>query len=213
MRKLALLSLALLSGSVSATPYMGLEYGATSVKHDYQTHFSEDKKTVVPSKSASVLGGFIGYKTENNYGLELGYKQFGLDAESSQLLQSDKPGFVLEREWESDLSVKQISLKPVYFYSLSENIQFKSGLGLTYSHYEYNSSSYDEYEHVLNDDIEINLPRSGGESKKDSAFGLVASVGVDYNFYRNIHIGAVMEYYVDNIANGGNITVNTSYFF
>lgn len=213
MNKLALLSLALLSGSVSATPYMGLKYGATSVKHDYQTHFSADQKTVVPSDSASVLGGFIGYKIESNYGLELGYKQFDLDGSSSQLLPSDKPKFILEREWKSDLSVKQISLKPVMFYSLSENIRLKSGLGLMYSHYEYNSSSHDEYEHRLNDDIEINLPRSGGENKKDSAFGIVASVGVDYNLYRNIHIGAAMEYYVDNIANGGNITVNTSYFF
>ncbi|WP_305841972.1 hypothetical protein [Photobacterium leiognathi] len=78
-----------------------------------------------------------------------------------------------------------------------------------YSHYEYNSSSHDGYEHRLNGDIEINLPRSGGENKKDSAFG----VGADYNLYRNIHIGASMEYYVDNIANGGNITLNTSYFF
>ncbi|WP_318420040.1 AcfA family outer membrane beta-barrel protein [Photobacterium leiognathi] len=213
MKKLALLSLALLSGSVAATPYMGLEYGATSLKHDYQTHYSADKKTVVPSGSASVFGGFIGYKIENNYGLELSYKQFDLDGDSNQLLLSDKPGFILEREWVSDLSVKQISLKPVMFYSLSENIQFKGGLGLTYSHYKYTSSSHDEYEHVLNDDIEINLPRSGGESKKDSALGIVASIGVDYNLYRNFHIGAAMEYYVDNIANGGNITVNTSYFF
>ncbi|PSV57340.1 AcfA family outer membrane beta-barrel protein [Photobacterium sp. GB-3] len=213
MKKSVLLSLAFLSGSAVATPYMGLEYGAASVKHDYQTHFRADNKTVVASDSSSVFGGFIGYKTENNYGLELSYKQFDLDGDSSQLLLSDKPGFILEREWESDLSVKQISLKPVVFYSLSENIQLKGGLGLTYSHYKYTSSSHDEYEHVLNDDIEINLPRSGGESKKDSALGIVASVGVDYNLYRNIHIGAAMEYYVDSIANGGNITVNTSYFF
>ncbi|KJG36144.1 hypothetical protein UA32_17115 [Photobacterium angustum] len=88
------------------------------------------------------------------------------------------------------LSVKKISLKPVMFYSLSENRQLESGLGLTYSHYKYTSSSHDEYEHELNDDIEINLPRSGGESKKDSALGIVASIGVDYNLYRNIHTGA-----------------------
>lgn len=53
-----------------------------------------------------MFGGFIGYKTENNYGLELSYKQFDLDGDSNQLLLSDKPGFILEREWESDLSVK-----------------------------------------------------------------------------------------------------------
>ncbi|WP_305816412.1 AcfA family outer membrane beta-barrel protein [Photobacterium leiognathi] len=212
MKKLVLGSLVFISSSVSATPYMGLEYGAATVKNDYQTNYVVDKKTVSPGKSSSVFGGFIGYNMTNNYAVELSYKQFDLDGGESQKLTSDKDGYYLEREWESDLSVKQISIKPVMFYSLSEKMQLKSGVGLTYSQYKYVSSSHDEYEHVLNDDIEINQMRTGGEHKKETALGVVVSVGIDYDIYNNIRLGAGIEYYADNVANGGNFTIQASYF-
>ncbi|OBU43293.1 peptide ABC transporter permease [Photobacterium phosphoreum] len=213
MNNKLLLPLALLCSPVFAGPYVGLEVGAASINHDFSTHFVADAKTVTPSNSSTTFGGFVGYRS-NNIGIELGYKQFELEGSTSQHLPLvNNNSYTHEREWEADINVKQFIVKPVYFYALTEKVQLKAGAGITYTQYDYSSSSQDEYENILNDDLEFNKPRLGGESENNSEFGVIASIGIDYNVYRNINIGAAMEYYVDSTANGGNVTVNTTYFF
>ncbi|MEC6831576.1 AcfA family outer membrane beta-barrel protein [Photobacterium toruni] len=211
MNKKLLLPLALLCSPVFAGPYIGLEVGAASINHDFSTHFVADAKTVTPSNSSTIFGGFVGYRS-NNIGIELGYKQFELEGSKSQYFPLVN-SFNHEREWEAKLNANQFIIKPVYFYALTKKLQLKAGAGVTYTQYDYSSSAQDEYEHVLNDDLEYNTPRLGGESNKKSEFGVIASIGIDYNIYRNINIGAAMEYYTDSTANGGNVTVNTTYFF
>ncbi|MCP4954457.1 MAG: porin family protein [Photobacterium aquimaris] len=211
MNNKLLLPLALLCSPAFAGAYVGLEVGAASINHDFSTHFVADAKTVTPSNSSTTFGGFVGY-CSNNIGIELGYKQFELEGSTSQYLPL-QGSFTHEREWEADINVQQFVVKPVYFYALTEKVQLKAGVGIAYTQYDYSSSAQDEYENILNDDIEYSNPRPGGESKNKSEFGVIASIGIDYNVYRNINIGAGMEYYADSTANGGNVTVNTTYFF
>ena len=199
------------STTVLAAPYVGLEYGVTNMNHDYSTTFSQDNVTLTPDDSSSAFGGFVGYRF-NDFGLELGYKKFESDNSRSEY-----KGIVgqehHEREWDADLDASQFTFKPVYFYNINEKLQLKTGLGLTYTQYKYNSSSQDEFENVLNDDIERTVGRPGGESKKDDVWGGIASVGLEYMVIPNLALGASASYQVDSVANSTSFMLSSAYYF
>lgn len=199
------------STTVLAAPYVGLEYGVTNMNHDYSTTFSQDNVTLTPDDSSSAFGGFVGYRF-NDFGLELGYKKFESDNSRSEY-----KGIVgqehHEREWDADLDASQFTFKPVYFYNINDKLQLKTGLGLTYTQYKYNSSSQDEFENVLNDDIERTVGRPGGESKKDDVWGGIASVGLEYMVIPNLALGASASYQVDSVANSTSFMLSSAYYF
>ncbi|WP_341496019.1 AcfA family outer membrane beta-barrel protein [Photobacterium damselae subsp. damselae] len=212
MKKHLLAALLCTSSSAMAAPYVGLDLGLSTFSHDYQTHFSADNKTVSPDDSGMVLNGYVGYRW-GAFGLELGYRHFDeLDGSSSQFM-GNVDGFRHEREWDADLKVSQITLKPVYFYTLTDRVELKTGLGLTYTQYDYRSGSSDEYELITNDDIEHNVNRAGGENKKNNEFGVIASVGVDYRIWQQLHIGAGVDYYADSQANAATFMLTSRYQF
>ena len=211
MKKYLFLLMAATSTTVLAAPYVGLEYGVTNMNHDYSTTFSQDNVTLTPDDSSSAFGGFVGYRF-NDFGLELGYKKFESDNSRSEY-----KGIVgqehHEREWDADLDASQFTFKPVYFYNINEKLQLKTGLGLTYTQYKYNSSSQDEFENVLNDDIERTVGRPGGESKKDDVWGGIASVGLEYMVIPNLALGASASYQVDSVANSTSFMLSSAYYF
>ena len=211
MKKYAFLLIAATSTATIAAPYVGLEYGVTNMSHDYSTTFSQDNVTLTPDDSSSAFGGFVGYRF-NDFGLELGYKTFESDDSRSEY-----KGIVgqehNEREWDADLDASQFIFKPVYFYNINDKLQLKTGLGLTYTQYKYNSSSQDEYENVLNDDIERTVGRLGGESQKDDVWGGIASVGLEYMVIPNLALGASASYQVDSVANSTSFMLSSAYYF
>lgn len=211
MKKYAFLLIAATSTATIAAPYVGLEYGVTNMSHDYSTTFSQDNVTLTPDDSSSAFGGFVGYRF-NDFGLELGYKTFESDDSRSEY-----KGIVgqehHEREWDADLDASQFTFKPVYFYNINDKLQLKTGLGLTYTQYKYNSSSQDEYENVLNDDIERTVGRLGGESQKDDVWGGIASVGLEYMVIPNLALGASASYQVDSVANSTSFMLSSAYYF
>lgn len=199
------------STATIAAPYVGLEYGLTNMSHDYSTTFSNDNVSLTPDDSSSAFGGFVGYRF-NEFGLEFGYKKFESDDSRSQMLVSDKPGYTKEREWDADLDATQFTFKPVYFYNINEKVQLKTGLGLTYTQYKFDSSANTEYENDLTDH-EFTQDYVAGDSKSESVFGGIASVGIEYMVIPNLALGASASYQVDSIANSTSFMLSSAYYF
>ncbi len=197
------------STSAFAAPYVGLEYGVTNMSHDYSTTFS-DNVSLTPDDSNDTFGGFVGYRI-NNVGLELGYKKFESDDSRSKVLSYAYP-VKTEREWNADLDASQFTVKPVYFYSINDKLQLKTGLGLTYTQYKYDSSAYTETENDLTD-VETISDYVAGNSKSESAFGVIASVGIEYMVIPNLALGAAASYQADSVANSTSFMLSSAYYF
>ncbi|MCE4935035.1 AcfA family outer membrane beta-barrel protein [Aliivibrio fischeri] len=211
MKKYLFLLMAATSTATIAAPYVGLEYGLTNMNHDYSTTFSNDNVSLTPDDSSSAFGGFVGYRF-NEFGLELGYKKFESDDSRSQMLKSDKVGYTKEREWDADLDATQFTFKPVYFYNINDKVQLKTGLGLTYTQYKFDSSANTEYENDLTDH-EYTTDYVAGDSKSESVFGGIASVGIEYMVIPNLALGASASYQVDSIANSTSFMLSSAYYF
>ncbi|WP_063659422.1 AcfA family outer membrane beta-barrel protein [Aliivibrio fischeri] len=211
MKKYLFLLMAATSTATIAAPYVGLEYGLTNMSHDYSTTFSNDNVSLTPDDSSSAFGGFVGYRF-NEFGLEFGYKKFESDDSRSQMLVSDKPGYTKEREWDADLDATQFTFKPVYFYNINEKVQLKTGLGLTYTQYKFDSSANTEYENDLTDH-EFTQDYVAGDSKSESVFGGIASVGIEYMVIPNLALGASASYQVDSVANSTSFMLSSAYYF
>ena len=211
MKKYAYLLIAATSTATVAAPYVGLEYGVTNMSHDYSTTFSQDNVTLTPDDSSSAFGGFVGYRF-NDFGLELGYKKFESDDSRSQTLKSDKVDYTKERDWDADLDATQITLKPVYFYNINDKLQLKTGLGLTYTQYKFDSSAYTEYENDLTDH-EYTQDHISGDSKSENVWGGIASVGIEYMVIPNLALGASASYQVDSVANSTSFMLSSAYYF
>ncbi|WP_394135195.1 AcfA family outer membrane beta-barrel protein [Aliivibrio fischeri] len=211
MKKYLFLLMAATSSTATiAAPYVGLEYGLTNMSHDYSTTFSNDNVSLTPDDSSSAFGGFVGYRF-NEFGLELGYKKFESDDSQSKVLSYVHP-VKTEREWDADLDATQITLKPVYFYNINEKLQLKTGLGLTYTQYKYNSSAYTETENDVTDQETISNYVTG-DSKSESVFGGIASVGIEYMVIPNLALGASASYQVDSVANSTSFMLSSAYYF
>ncbi len=204
----------MLSSSAFAAPYVGLEYGVTSMDSKYTTNFTGDAVSLNPNETNDSFGGFIGYRFDS-IGFELGYKQYDADDSRSQHkgFTGAFPNMIeQEREWNADLDAKQLTFKPVYFYNVNEKLQLKTGLGLTYTQYEYKSSSYDEFEMMING-MEYNVPRNGGEVRKDNVFGAIASIGIEYKVIQDLAIGASASYQLDSMASASSFMLTSAYYF
>lgn len=203
------------STATIAAPYVGLEYGVTNMSHDYSSTFSENTGdiTLTPDDSSSAFGGFVGYRF-NDFGLELGYKKFESDDSkgSGKTLSTEKPGYTEEREWDADLDASQFTFKPVYFYNINEKLQLKTGLGLTYTQYKFDSSAYTEHENDLTDH-EYTTDYVPGNSKSESALGGIASIGIEYMVIPNLALGASASYQADSVANSTSFMLSSAYYF
>lgn len=203
----------MLSPSVFAAPYAGLEYGVTSMDSSYTTHFTRDSVSLNPSEANDSFAGFIGYRFDS-LGFELGYKQYDADdSRSIHIYPSTQPDYSQEREWNADVDAKQLILKPVYFYNVNEKLLLKAGAGLTYTRYQYNASSHDEFEMIINDDIEYTVARGGAETASDNVFGGVASIGLEYGVIQNFTVGLSASYQLDSMASASSLSLTTSYYF
>lgn len=212
MKKYVFLLMAATSTATVAAPYVGLEYGVTNMSHDYSSTFSQDNVTLTPEDSSSAFGGFVGYRL-NDFGLELGYKKFESDDSRSKFLSYVFP-VKTEREWDADLDASQFTFKPVYFYNINERLQLKTGLGLTVTKYNFDSSAYTESENDLTD-MEIIVPGSYvlGASKSETALGGIASVGLEYMVIPNLALGASASYQADSVANSTSFMLSSAYYF
>jgi accessory colonization factor AcfA len=69
MNKTLLALLVTCSVSVSAAPYVGLEYGLGTTDHDLEPHFSAENVTLNPELEDGIFSGFIGYSFNDNWAI------------------------------------------------------------------------------------------------------------------------------------------------
>ncbi|MGI2259975.1 AcfA family outer membrane beta-barrel protein [Shewanella sp. GXUN23E] len=202
--------------------YAGLEYGIGAVDQDIHTNFAGDNVNLKPGGRTDIGGAFIGYRFENNFGVEFGYNQYKAKDSHGENMGVTKHDFgngagavdaTHERGWDANTKAHQYIIKPVYFMPLTDSLTLKTGLGLTMTQYHYTSGSADEYEAVANDDIEQTVSRVGGEHRTENAVGGIASVGLNYNVYKGLDLGVTAQYQIDHVANASELLFSATYQF
>ncbi|ENH7393907.1 AcfA family outer membrane beta-barrel protein [Vibrio vulnificus] len=210
-----LLTAILISASFSAisSPYIGLEYGLGSTRHDDQSRFTSSPEVKLnPSNEDGILGGFIGYSLSSQWAIELGYNQFDLEADRSRFVKFDPTTHVkTEEEWHSRIKAKQFTFAPVYTYTLSERWQAKFKAGLTYTQYDVSGSHYLEDENELTD-VETITPKSS-YANLSNEFGGLLSVGTEYEVYSQLMVGVNIKYQFDSFANTASFNIGSTYYF
>ncbi|EHK0032477.1 porin family protein [Vibrio parahaemolyticus] len=215
MNKTLLALLVTCSVSVSAAPYVGLEYGLGTTDHDLEPHFSADNVTLNPELEDGIFSGFVGYAFNDNWALELGYSQFDLDDSRSKNLgikPIDGKDYHHEMDWDASIKAKQVSLAPVFNYALNDKWTTKFKAGLTYTQYDAKVSKHQEYELVANDDVEMTNTLFHS-AEKNNEFGAMFSVGAEYQVFPKLTIGANAKYQLDSYANTASFNVGTTYYF
>ncbi|MEZ8862914.1 AcfA family outer membrane beta-barrel protein [Vibrio sp. 10N.247.311.51] len=207
MRKMLGL-VALFTAPVFSGPYLGLEYGLTYSDHDFEPVING--KQLNPESDGAVLGGFIGYKFENSWAVELGYSQFELD--DSYSIETQDASYEYEKDWDADIEAKQFTLIPMYFHDLNEKWSMKGGIGLSYTKYEYGSSYKAEQEEHISG-IEQVTDYQKGPTGSSHELGGIASIGIDYTLMSNLTFGASAKYQIDNYANTATFNLMTAYYF
>nr|WP_086939755.1 AcfA family outer membrane beta-barrel protein [Thaumasiovibrio occultus] len=213
MKRIVLALLATCSFSSVASPYVAIEYGIGSSDHDVEPVL--DGKQLNPELDEGIMGVTLGYALSDQWALELGYSQFDLDVGSSQRLPNqtiDGKDYMVEKEWDASISAKQLSIAPVYTYHLNNLWRAKFKAGLTYTQYEESSHVGEEYEWVLNDDVEFDKAL-GGYSKTSNELGALVGVGVEYQLLRQVTIGANVKYQLDAYSNTASANLSASYYF
>ena len=215
MKKTALTILVASSFSVTAAPYVGLEYGFGATNHNFETSFKNEGVNLNPKMKDGIFGGFVGYSINDTWALELGYHQFELEDSQSQpqgIANIGGQNYHEKLEWDSSVKAKQMSLAPVFNYALSEKWTAKAKAGLTYTQYESKASKSREYEHVFNDDIEMSK-NLFHRSEKSNEFGAMVAVGAEYEIFPQLTVGANAKYQLDSYANTASINVGSTYYF
>ncbi|EMQ52497.1 accessory colonization factor AcfA domain protein [Vibrio cholerae O1 str. EM-1676A] len=72
--------------------------------------------------------------------------------------------------------------------------------------------SYDQYEYILNDDIEFMINRHSNE-RKNNEIGFLIGAGVDYNIYDNLWLGLSISYQIDEFSDSTLAGVSAYYRF
>ncbi len=115
-------------------------------------------------------------------------------------------------DWDSSITAKQVSLAPVFNYALSDKWTTKFKAGLTYTQYDAKVAHDQEYELVVNDDVEISNTLFHS-SEKNNELGAMFSVGAEYQVLPKLTIGANAKYQLDSYANTASFNVGTTYYF
>lgn len=199
---------ALFTAPVFANPYIGIEYGLVHADHDFEP--AVNGKQLNPEPEDGVLGGYLGYKFNQNWGLELGYRQFDMD--DSKGNETIASGIETEQDWDADIKAKQFTLMPMYFHNFSDKWTMKVGAGVSYTQYDY-SSGYSTEEEVIATDVDQNYSYTQGESGSSNEFGGIVSLGIDYNIMAGWAVGANAKYQVDSYANAATFNITTAYYF
>lgn len=203
------------SFSATAAPYVGVEYGLGTSSTDFNSVFKADGINLSPDLDDGITSAFIGYSFNESWALELGYSQYELSAGSSKYLgqQTIKDqAYHHEMDWDASIKAKQISLAPVFTYSLSDKWTTKFKAGLTYTQYKASEGKSEELELVTNDDIEMdkNLFHT---SQKSNEVGALVSVGTEYEVFPQLTLGASVKYQLDSYSNTTSFNIGSTYYF
>ncbi|MDD1779677.1 AcfA family outer membrane beta-barrel protein [Enterovibrio sp. ZSDZ35] len=203
-----------MSTAVMAQPYVSLGYGYNALSHDNSVAFS-DGTSLTPDSSDSIWSGSVGYRFDNDFGLELGYRQFNADASRSKVV-SVVQNTQTEDEWSADLKAKQFVVMPVYFHDVNDKLRLKGGLGLTYTKYKTTGSVSRETENEVTDtESSVSHPSISVSNgyKTENSVGLALNVGTEYEVYNGLYLGANAGFTFDDVANNTQLLGTVAYYF
>ncbi|KXF83221.1 AcfA family outer membrane beta-barrel protein [Enterovibrio coralii] len=204
----------MLSGVVMAQPYVSLGYGYNALSHDNSVAFS-DGTTLTPDSSDNIWAGTLGYRFDNNFGVELGYRQFDANDSRSKVI-SVVNNTQTEDEWDADLKAKQFVVMPVYFHDVTDKLRVKGGVGLTYTTYKTTGSVSRETENEVTDtESSISHPSisvSNGQ-KTENSVGMALNLGTEYEVYDGLYLGANAGFQFDDVANNTQLLGTVAYYF
>ena len=216
MKKFALIPLFFASAIAHAQPYINVGYGIGFVNSDEARTFVGGP-TVKPEGSEAALGGSVGYRFENNFGLEfsVNYNEVDDSAFGGRTLPTvDNQYTESEVEYEAKLRAISFAIKPTYFYNFNEKLALKTSIGMTVTNYK--SESYKETEserYVGLEDYDLPTVREQAMSESKTAVGVVAGLGLEYNVWNRIIIGVNGSYSYDSVSNGGLLQGTVGYQF
>ncbi|QDF66200.1 porin family protein [Shewanella sp. SNU WT4] len=211
MKKLLVLS-TLLAAPAFATPYIGAEYGVAATNHNFEPVVNFVQLT--PDNNEGVAGVFMGYQFSDNLALELGYRQSELsDGQGQESLVGTGADLTeIEKDWDADIKVKQLTLMPIYSFHINDKWTAKLGAGISYSRYDFSASFTETSEHVATD-IETVTSHITGDTGTHSEIGAIASVGVEYAIMPEWTVGVNAKYQADSFANSSSVSLMTRYSF
>lgn len=209
MKKFALIPL--VSAIAQAQPYATGGVGISLMNTDKSAtidHPNLAPITLSPSENGVSFTVGAGYRFENGLGFEFAYTR--LDTESfdadrynvnqNQVLAST------EVEYSTGLTGNSFAFKPVYFYNLNEKLVLKASAGLTVTDYTF-KAGYEEEQVVT----EVEGHHFTNES--EVAVGGIVGLGVQYNVWNGITLGAEATYQYDSVASAANIQGTLGYQF
>ncbi|AMG32053.1 porin family protein [Grimontia hollisae] len=215
MKKLLLPLLITSSFSASAAPYIGLEYGIGHTNHNVEAHFLQDNLVLKPDLDEGIFSGIVGYSFNDTWAIELGYSQYEPDDGRSQYLGVEKVNgqdYLTEHEWDASIKAKQLSLAPVYHYTLNDKWTAKFKAGLTYTEYKAQANKHKDYELVTNNDVEFSESLYH-QSDKSKRVGAMLAAGAEYKVLPKLAIGSNVKYQFDSYADTLSLNIYTNYYF
>lgn len=205
MNKSYIALITLFSSSVMAEGYVGaaLQYQDANIgdKNYQQVLVSGENLDVAADSAGSSVRLFVGYRLANNFGVELGYSDFSLEADKEVIVSA-----MQEEEWEAEFSVNQLDLQLTYFYPLSEKLTLKAGAGVIhhdadfgYSHKFDNEDAADEY-----------LQQGSASERK---FGFTGSLNLQYNLWQQIDTVIGVQHSNSSLADNTAVYAGLTYRF
>lgn len=216
MKKYLVLPLFAISPVLFAQPYVNIGTGITNFDHDEAVTFNDGTK-LNPDSSDGSMQFTIGQRFNNNFGVELSYRNFkgsddkGFETKNAAEIPNLPAGVTggtpneFDEDWDSSLKANQFALKGVYFNDLNDRLTFKAAAGLTYTDYSLKYSHEQSWEEDIPNapDWEYDLLVESGKQSED-AFGGIVSAGLDYviapNLSKNLTVGVEASYSKDKYS-------------
>ncbi|EOW9459875.1 AcfA family outer membrane beta-barrel protein [Vibrio cholerae] len=217
MKRIILFFLSLISYCAYSNTYIGIEYGYGAVNHDYKVNYIQDGVSLDPDISNGKVSLFGGYQFTEQFSLEFGYSFFKFEDDYSRTIGTISDSgrdYIHEREWDARVNADQFYIAPAFSFYFDGQKKWKANIktGVTYTQYHSKSMSYDQYEYILNDDIEFMINRHSNE-RKNNEIGFLIGAGVDYNIYDNLWLGLSISYQIDEFSDSTLAGVSAYYRF
>lgn len=193
------------SATAVAESYVGaaLQYQAAGIgKDEYkQVQVDTQNLNLDADDAGSGVRLFAGYRFTDNWGLELGYSDFSLEAGNEIVLSA-----LEEEEWDAEFKVKQWDLQLTYFHMLTAKLKLKASGGVVWHDTQFG------YSHKIDiEDAADQYFTTGGES--ESKIGVTAGLALQYNVWQAVDVLAGYQYSRSSLADNSAVFAGVVYHF
>lgn len=205
MKKSMIALMTLFSSSVLADGYVGaaLQYQNANIGVDDYKNVQVGGETLNLAADDAGSGArlFAGYRLANNFGVELGYSDFSLEAGKEVTVSA-----LQDEEWDAEFKVTQLDLQLTYFYPLAEKLTLKAGVGVVYHDADF------AYSYKLDNEDAADQYLEQGNAN-DSKLGVTGSVSLHYNLWQQVDTVLGVQYSNSSLADSTAAYAGLAYRF